>query len=62
MKLSKIFCSNRSQTKTSCTALPKVYGLDEGIDPNVKLEKHLTKPMSTPAQSHVPTKSKDSTI
>ena len=47
----------RSQAKTCGTIVPKVYGVDNGLD--VKPDKQIIKPLSTPIQSHVSTKSKD---
>ena len=49
----------RSQTKINGTILPKVHGIDKGVNPNVRPEKQIIKPVVTPVQSHVPTKSKD---
>ena len=49
----------RSQAITSDTILPKVHGVDKGVDLNVKPEKQIIKPLVTPVQSHVSTESKD---
>ena len=47
-----------SQAKTSGIVLPKVHGVDQGVDPNIKPEKQVIKPLVTP-QSHFPTDAKD---
>ena len=49
----------KSQTKTSGTVLPKLHGIDKGVDPNLRPEKQEIKPLSTLLQSHAPTESKD---
>ena len=49
----------RSQAKTSDTILPKVHGVDKRVDPNVKPEKQVIKPLCKSVQSHVSTQSKD---
>ena len=36
------------QAKTDDTILPEVHVMDKVIDPNVKLEKQVTKPVVTP--------------
>ena len=35
----------RSQAMTSGTILPKVHEVDKGVDPNIKPEKHMIKPL-----------------
>ena len=35
----KYFSQTKSQTKTSGTVLPKVHGIDKGVDPNLEQEK-----------------------
>ena len=49
----------RSQAKTNGSILPEVHGVDKGVDPNVKPEKQIIKPLVTPVQLHVHTESKD---
>ena len=41
----------RSQAKTSGTFLLKVHSIDKGIDPNIRLEKQVIKPVVT-SQMH----------
>ena len=48
----------RCQDKTSGTILPKEHHIDKGVDPNVRPEKQIIKPVVKP-QSHVPTESTD---
>ena len=48
----KHIVQTRSQAKTSGTILSKVHSIDKGIDPNVKPEKHVIKPVVTP-QTHI---------
>ena len=48
-----------SHAKTNGTVLPKVHGIDKGVDSNVKPNKQIMKPLVTTVQSHVPTESKD---
>ena len=48
----------RSQTRTSGTVLLQVHGVDKEVDPNVKPEKQIIRPVVTP-QSNVSTQSKD---
>ena len=36
-----------------------MHGVDKGVDPNIKPEKQMIKPLVTQVQSHVPTESKD---
>ena len=40
----------RSQTKTSGTDLPKVHGIDKSIDPNLRPEKQIMKPLCITVQ------------
>ena len=49
----------RSQGKFSGTISPKVHGTDKGVDPNVRPEKQIIKPLFILVQSDVPTESKD---
>ena len=35
----------RSEAKSSGVVLPKVHGIDKGVDPNVQLEKQMTRPV-----------------
>ena len=44
----KYLVQRRSQTKTSCIILPEVHGIVKGIDPNIKLEKQVIKPIISP--------------
>ena len=48
----------KTQAKTSGTILPKVHGVDNGVDPNVRPEKQIVKPLATP-HSYVPIESID---
>ena len=48
----------RSHKETSATILPKVHGGDKGVDPNIKAEKQIIEPLSTPIQSNDSTESK----
>ena len=49
----------RSHAKTSDFILPKVHGIDKGVDANVKPKKQIIMPLVTVVQSHVSTESKD---
>ena len=40
----------RSQTETSGISLPEINGIDKGIDPNVRPEKQVIKPVIEPEQ------------
>ena len=53
-----MFGTKRSQNKTSCRILPKIHGIGEGVDPNLRPEKWGLKPLSTRVQSQVPNHSK----
>ena len=44
----KYLVQTRSQTKTSGIILPEVHGIDKGIDPNVRPEKQIIKPIISP--------------
>ena len=57
-KQKRYLIQTRSQAKTSGTVLPKVHGVDKGVDPNVQLEKQIKWPVVAP-QSYVSTESKD---
>ena len=46
----KYLVQTRSQTKTSGNILPEVHGIDKGIDPNIRLEKQVIKPVISPAE------------
>ena len=46
----------RSQVKTSGTILPKVHGVNKGVD--ARSGKQMIKPLATSVQSHVPAESK----
>ena len=39
----KYFIQNISQAKTSATILPKVHGVDKGVDSNIKPENEIMK-------------------
>ena len=42
-----------TQTESKAkTSLPKVHGIDKGVDPNVQLEKQMIRLVVTPVQSH----------
>ena len=43
----KYLVQTRSQTKTSSIILPVVHSIDKGIDPNIRLEKQVKKPVIT---------------
>ena len=47
-KQGKYLVQTRSQTKTSGIILPKVHSIEKGIDPNIRPEKQVTKPVITP--------------
>ena len=47
----KCLVPTRSQAKTSGVILPEVHGIDKGIDPNVRPETQVIKPVATP-QTH----------
>ena len=49
----------RPKAKTSGTVLPKVYGVDKGVNPNLQPEKQIIRLVVAP-QSHVSTELKDS--
>ena len=53
----KYLVQTRSQAKTSGTILLKVHGIDKGIDPNIRPEKQVIKPVVTP-QTHILPKTK----
>ena len=42
----------RSQAKTSGIILSEVHGIGKGIDSNVRLEKQVIKPVTTP-KTHI---------
>ena len=54
----KCLIQTRSQSKTNGTISPKVHGVDQGVDPNIKPEKQIIKPLVM-SQLHVPIESKD---
>ena len=41
----KYLVQTRSQAKPSGITLPKVHGVDKGIDPNIQPEKQVIKPI-----------------
>ena len=43
----KYLVQTRSQAKSSGITLPEVHGVDRGIDPNIRLEKQVMKPIIT---------------
>ena len=45
---SKYSVQTRSQTKTSGITLPEVHAIDKGINPNVRPEKQVIKPVTKP--------------
>ena len=51
----------RSQAKPSDTLLPKLHSIGKGVDSNLKAEKQVVNPLSTPVQSHVAIWSKSQT-
>ena len=44
----KYLGQTRSQAKTCGIALPEVHGIGKGINPNIKLEKQITKSKTIP--------------
>ena len=48
----KYLVQTRSQAKTSSIISPEVQSMDKGIDPNIRLEKQVTKPVVTP-KTHI---------
>ena len=44
----KYLVQTRSQTKTSSIILQEVHGIDKGIDPNIRPEKQVIKPVISP--------------
>ena len=44
----KCLVQTRSQNKTSGIILPEVHGIHKGIDPNIRLEKQVIKPVISP--------------
>ena len=44
----KYLFQTRSQAKSSGTIVPEVHGIDKGIDPNMRLEKQVVKPIISP--------------
>ena len=48
------FVETKSQTMTSGRVLSKVHGIDKGVDPNLRPEKQVIKPLSVPIQSKFP--------
>ena len=55
-KQKKYLIQTRSQAKTSGTVLPKAHDIDKGVDPNIKPEKQIIKPLVAP-KLHIPTES-----
>ena len=53
-KEGKYLVQTRSQTKSSGITLSEVYGIDEGIDPNIRPEKQVIKPKITSNAKNVP--------
>ena len=43
----KYLVQTRSQARSSCITLPEEHGIDKGIDPNIRLEKQVMKPIIT---------------
>ena len=41
----KYLVQMRSQAKSSGITLPDIHGVDKGIDPNIRLEKQVIKPI-----------------
>ena len=44
----KYLVQTNSQAKSSGIIVPEVYGIDEGIDPNVRPDKQVLKPIISP--------------
>ena len=44
----KYLVQTRSQTNTSGIILPEVHSIDKGIDPNIRLEKQVIRPVISP--------------
>ena len=50
----KYLVQTRLHAKTSSIILPEVHGIDKGIDPKVRPEKQVTKPVVTPKTCILP--------
>ena len=44
----KYLIQTRSQAKSSGITLPEVHVIDKGMDPNIRLEEQVIKPIITP--------------
>ena len=52
----KYLVQTRLQAKSSGITLPEVHGVDKGMDPKIRLEKHIIKPISSEVKSVSPIK------
>ena len=48
MEQERYFFQNRFQTMTRCTVFPKEHCIETGVDPNLKPEKQVVKPLTRP--------------
>ena len=51
----KYLVQTRSQSKSNGINLPKVYGVDKGINPHVRTEKQTLKPITVSPETKTPT-------
>ena len=49
----KYLVQTRSQAKSSGIILAEVHGIDKGIDPNIRQEKQVKKPIKSPEAKSV---------